>query len=100
MHKIAKFAIVVNAVLALLYVVSSYFLWSIISGRDWKYYGAAASWSPLYVTPTYTQPIQQTPHLVGSFIPMEMVNIPFLLFLTMFAINILTIVISTKKHAT
>ena len=99
MHRITKIAIVVNFVLALLYVVSSYYLWSVVNGPSWSYYDAVASWSPLYVTPTYTQPIQQRPYLIGSSIPMEMVNIPFLMFVTMFASNILAILISTKKYA-
>jgi hypothetical protein len=99
MHRITKIAIIVNIVLALLYVVSSYYLWSVVNGPSWSYYGAVASWSPLYVTPTWTQPIQQREYLIGLSIPMEMVNIPFLIFVTMVTSNILAILISTKKYA-
>ncbi len=42
--RITKIAIVVNVVLALLYVVSSYYLWSVVNGPSWSYYGAVASW--------------------------------------------------------
>ncbi len=99
MNKLAKFAIIVNSVLGLLYVMSSYLLWNIVSGPNWSYYGAVASWSPLYVTPTYIQPMQSRVFLIGMEVPMQVVNIPFLLFLTMFAVNIVTILVSTKKYA-
>jgi hypothetical protein len=100
MNKIAKFAITVNSVLGLLYAVSSYLLRSIVSGTSWSYYGAVARWSPLYVVPTYIQPIQERAYLVGTSMPTQIVNIPFLLFLTMFTVNTLTIIAWTHpKHS-
>jgi hypothetical protein len=98
MSKLAKFAIAVNSLLGLLYVVSSFLLWNIVNGPNWSYYGAVARWSPLYVTPIYIQPIQERVFLIGSAIPTQMVNVPFLLFLTMFAVNIFTIIFSTKRY--
>jgi hypothetical protein len=78
--------IAVNVVLALLYVFSSYALWSSISG--WSYWEATASWSPLYVTPTYPQVMGSRAYYIGASIPMQLLNIPFLLFWVMFATNL------------
>jgi hypothetical protein len=78
--------IAVNVVLALLYVVSSYALWSSIN--EWGYFDATASWSPLYVTPTYTHIVGSRAYYVGMTTPMQLLNIPFLLFWVMFATNL------------
>jgi hypothetical protein len=79
--------IAVNVVLALLYVVSSYALWSSIN--EWSNLNVKANWSPLYVTPI---PVGSLAYYVGSTIPMQLLNIPFLLFLVIFATNLSFIV--------
>jgi hypothetical protein len=84
--------IAVNVVLALLYVISSYALWNSISG--WSYWEATASWSPLYVTPTYNQIMGSRAYFTSASIPipMQLLNIPFLLFLVISATNLSFIV--------
>jgi len=86
-----KLMILVNVVLGFLYVVSDYALWNIVGGTSWRFYGAVASWSPLYVTPTYYPPIQQRPYIPNA-MPVPLLNIPFLLFWVMFAVNLYFII--------
>lgn len=83
-----KLMILVNVVLGLLYVVSDYVLWNIVTGPSWSYYGAVASWSPLYVTPTYPYGITWRPSVPTMFEPVPVLNVPFLLFLVMLAANL------------
>jgi len=43
MLKIAKYAMIINMILSLFYVISDYVLWGIIGGESWSYYGAVTS---------------------------------------------------------
>ena len=87
-----KIMIFFNCLLGLLYVVSNYVLWNIITGASWTYYGAVATWSPLYVTPTYYPPIPQRQYWVGFSMPAPLLNTPFILFWVMFAMNLFFII--------
>ncbi len=97
MLKIAKCAIIINIILSLLYVVSDYVLWSIIGGESWSYYGAVASWSPLYVTPVYPIITGSRAYIPSLSTPMPLLNIPFLLFLVIFATNLYFIIKISKE---
>jgi hypothetical protein len=97
MLKIAKIAIICNFMLSLLYVISDYVLWSIIGGESWSYYGAVASWSPLYVTPVYPMITGSRPYNFSFSTPVPLLNIPFLLFLVMFATNLYFIIKISKE---
>ena len=80
MHRKLILMIAVNVVLALLYVVSSYALWSSIN--EWSNLNVKANWSPLYVTPI---PIGSLSYFIA---PTQLLNTPFLLFWVMFATNL------------
>ena len=43
MLKMAKYAIIINMILSLLFVISDYVLWSIVGGESWSYYGIGKS---------------------------------------------------------
>jgi hypothetical protein len=75
----------VNVLLSLLFIVSNYVLWGIIVGANWSYYGAVASWSPLFVTPTYPN-IVQRPYLMPQ--PEPLPNVPFYVFWVVMAVDI------------
>ena len=90
-YKQLKLMVLVNVLLGLLFIVSDYFLWSFISWENWSYNGAVPSWSPLYITPTYQPPIEPRPYIVSP-TPVPHLNIPFLLFLAMFAANLYFII--------
>jgi len=87
-----KLMILVNVLLCLLFVVSDYVLWSIISGASWSFYGAVPSWSPLYVTPTYPIITGSRPFIATMSTPAPLLDIPFLLFLAMFVTNLYFII--------
>jgi len=72
--------ITVNVVLALLYVVSSYALWSSIN--EWGSLNVKANWSPLYVTPI------PTGSLSYFIAPKQLLNTPFLLFWVILTTNL------------
>jgi hypothetical protein len=86
MHRKLILMIAVNVVLALLYVISSYALWSSIN--EWGNV-VKVNWSPLYVTPI---PAGSIAYYVGSTPPTQLLNIPFLLFWVMFATNLFFII--------
>ena len=85
MSKQLKLMIFFNVLLSLVFIVSNYVLWGIIVGASWSYYGAVASWSPLFVTPTYPN-ITQRPYLMPQ--PEPLPNIPFYVFWVIIAVNI------------
>jgi hypothetical protein len=72
--------ITVNVVLALLYVVSSYALWSSIN--EWGSLNVKANWSPLCVTPI------PTGSLSYFIAPKQLLNTPFLLFWVILTTNL------------
>lgn len=78
-----KLMILVNVVLGLLYVVSTFVLWRGIG--EWVSDGDA-SWSPLYITPL------QGMYFMGPPIRVPLLNIPLLLFMVMFAVNLFFII--------
>jgi hypothetical protein len=85
----------VNVLLSLLFIVSNYVLWGIIVGASWSYYGAVASWSPLFVTPTY-HPLGSRAYYLSpsntTVAPTPLLNIPFLLFWIMLGANLYFII--------
>ena len=93
----AKYAIIINMILSLLFVISDYILWSIIGGESWSYYGAVASWSPLYVTPVYPIITGSRAYIPSLLTPVPLLNIPFLLFLAMLATNLYFIIKISKE---
>ena len=96
-----KLMILDDVVLGLLYVVSDYVLWSIVSGPGWSYYGAVAIWSPFYVAPTYPYGIiTERPFIATMVQSVPVLNVPFLLFLVMFAANLYFIVKLGRKKET
>jgi hypothetical protein len=97
MLKIAKNAIIINMILSLFYVISDYVLWSIIGGESWSYYGAVASWSPLYMTPIYPIIKGSRAYDPSLLIPVPLLNIPFILFFVMFATNLYFIIKISKE---
>jgi hypothetical protein len=92
MSRQLKIMVLFNCLLGLLYVVSDYVLWSIIGGESWSYYGAVASWSPLYVAPVYPIITGSRPYNPSFSTPVPLLNIPFLLFLVMFTANLYFII--------
>ena len=83
MSKQLKLMILANVVLGLVYVASTFVLWRDIGG--WVNDGDV-SWSPLFITPL------QGPYFLGPPVRVPLVNIPFLLFLVIFAVNLYFIV--------
>ena len=96
MQKIARNAIVINIILVLLYVLSSYFLWSSVNW--WNTYDIKADWSPILVTPIYPH-LNPMPSFPMSIQPLP--NIPFLSFWLILAGNLYFInkLIEAKKQS-
>ena len=96
MQKIARKAIVINILLVLLYVLSSYFLWSSVNW--WNTYDIKADWSPILVTPIYPH-LNPMPSFPMSIQPLP--NIPFLSFWLIPAANLYFInkLIEAKKQS-
>ena len=85
MAKQFKLMIIVNALLGLLYVVSSYFIWA---ERDtWSKWNIASKWTPIIIEPYH---IPNTPQVQMPIFPMY--NFPFILFCVMFLINLYFII--------
>jgi len=97
MLKTAKYAIIIDVILSLLFVISDYVLWSIVGGESWSYYGAVASWSPLFVTPVYPIITGSRAYIPSLLTPVPLLNIPFLLFLAMLATNLYFIIKISKE---
>ena len=83
MQKITRNVIVINILLVLLYVLSSYFLWSSVNW--WSTYDIKADWSPILVTPIYPH-LNPMPSFPMSIQPLP--NIPFLSFWLILAVNL------------
>jgi hypothetical protein len=76
-----KLMVKINVLLGLLYGVSSYVLW--MSVNQWVDWNVASNWSPLLITP-YRIPDLPTVEMPLS----SLLNIPFVLFWIMFALNL------------
>jgi len=92
MLKMAKLAIAVNLLLALLFVYSNFSLWGLVNAE--YPYLIASNWSPLGIS---------APHYVitdGSFAIMQTVflyfNTPFWIFWVLLAVNLFFILIISK----
>jgi hypothetical protein len=95
MLKIAKYAIVVNLTIALLFVYSNFSLWNSVNAE--YPYLIASHWSPLGIS---------APHYIisdGSFAVVQTIylyfNTPFWIFWILMAVNLFFIVKLTKTKA-
>lgn len=80
-----KLMILVNALLGLLYVISSYVLWMDIN--QWSNWNIASDWSPILITP------HRIPNVPTVQMPiLSLWNIPFILFWVILAVNLYFII--------
>ncbi len=86
-----KRVILVNAVLSLLFVVSNLYIWSIISW--WSTVGIASNWSPIAVSAYFYSGFTDPPTLATF----PMLNLPFMLFWVMLAVNLYFIIILQRS---
>jgi hypothetical protein len=83
--------ILVNVLLLVLFVFSSYMLWNKVT--EWMTNDAYAIWSPLYITPFWVRESYFYIYPDGTTSrPPPQLNTPFILFLVMFALNLLFII--------
>jgi hypothetical protein len=93
MLKIVKYEIITNIALSLLYVISSYLIWTDVS--QWSKWNTASIWSPLLITAYH---IPNTPQVQMPVGPAW--NLPFILFWVMLAVNLFFIVKLQKSKQT
>ncbi len=78
--------ILVNGLLSLLYIISSYFFWQELN--NWYDYNMQSTWTPFYVYP------HRIPNMPTVLMPVpRMVNLPFIIFCIILAINCILLVI-------
>jgi hypothetical protein len=93
MLKIVKYAIATNVFLSLLYVLSSYFIWSELD--RWTVWNISSKWSPILIT------AYRIPNVSTVLMPVgPLLNLPFILFLVMVAANLFFIIRLQKSKET
>jgi len=76
-----KIMVLVNASLGLLYVISSYWIWTELD--KWAKWNIAANWNPLSIIPYH---IPNTPQIQMPISPLY--NLPFIIVCLMLVINL------------
>ena len=85
MLKIANCAIATDVLVGLLFVLSNYFIWVEV-GR-WTVWNIASKWSPILIT------AYRIPNAPTVLMPVgPLLNLPFILFWVMFAVNLYFII--------
>jgi hypothetical protein len=77
----AKVMILVNVLLSLLYVYSSYEVWNNVN--NWSNDNVASNWAPTLISPHFISSVIIPPMVYTS-----LVNTPFILFWIIFAVNL------------
>jgi hypothetical protein len=85
MSKQFKLMIMVNALLGLFYVISSYWIWAEIN--KWVKWNIASNWTPILI---YPYRIPNTPQVQMALSPLW--NFPFILFLVIIGVNVYFII--------
>ena len=85
MSKQSKLMIIVNALMGLLYVVSSSWIWTEVD--KWVKWNIASDWTPLIIYPYH---IPNTPQVLMPIFPLW--NFPFIIFCVTLAVNLYFIV--------
>ena len=93
MLRIAKYAIVINIFLSLLFVMSSYFIWTEVN--QWSAWNVASKWSPILITAYH---IPDTPQVQMPMGPLW--NFPFILFWVILVVNLYYIVTLQRSKET
>jgi hypothetical protein len=88
-----KVMVLINALLGLLYVVSSYWIWAEVD--KWVKWNIASNWTPILIYPyriSNTPQVQMTMTLLWNF--------PFIIFCVMLVINLFFIVTLLRNKET
>jgi len=88
MHRITKYAIVANLLLALAFIYSNYSLWNFVNAE--YPFLVASHWSPLGIVAPHYQYTEGNISLIQT--PFLAFNFPFWIFWTVLAINLVFII--------